>query len=133
MMRALYCGSHLGRPKGKVDKKLSLEIVARRLSRILRQEVIFADDCVGEDVEEQVTELQNGDIMLLENLRFHAEEEGGDTSFAQSLARLGDIFVNDAFGTCHRSHASITGVTRYLPAVSGLLLEKEINALGSVS
>ena len=67
-------------------------------SRILRQEVIFADDCVGEDVEEQVAELQNGDIMLLENLRFHAEEEGGDTSFAQSLARLGDIFVNDAFG-----------------------------------
>jgi len=129
--RVILC-SHLGRPKGKVDKNLSLEIVAGRLSQILRQEVVFAKDCVGAEVEQQADGLKNGDVMLLENLRFHAEEENGNPAFAQALARLGDIFVNDAFGTCHRSHASIVGVTKYLPAVSGLLLEKEINSLGKV-
>jgi len=129
--RVILC-SHLGRPRGKVNKKLSLNIVADRLSRILRQEVVFAGDCIGDAVEKQAAELKNGDVMLLENLRFHADEEKGSPSFTQALARLGDIYVNDAFGTCHRTHASIVGITSYLPAVSGLLLEKEINALGSV-
>ncbi|MFC2026601.1 phosphoglycerate kinase [Chloroflexota bacterium] len=129
--RVILC-SHLGRPGGKVDKKLSLAVVARRLSQILRQPVKFAEDCIGAEVETAVAELDSGDILLLENLRFHPEEEKGDPLFAQSLARLGDIFVNDAFGTCHREHASIVAITSYLKGVAGLLLEKEINALGSI-
>lgn len=129
--RVILC-SHLGRPGGKVVDELSLAIVAKRLSRILRQTVEITSDCVGFEVEEKVAGLKNGDVLLLENLRFHDEEERGSTSFAKALAQLGDIFVNDAFGTSHRSHASIVGITRYLPAVSGLLLEKEINSLGSV-
>jgi len=129
--RVILC-SHLGRPGGKVVNELSLSIVARRLSQILRQTVEITGDCIGPEVEIKVAGLKNGDVLLLENLRFHDEEEKSDTSFARALARLGDIFVNDAFGTSHRVHASIVGITRYLPAVSGLLLEKEINALGSV-
>jgi len=129
--RVILC-SHMGRPGGKVLNELSLAVVARRLSKILRQTVEITDDCIGPEVEEKVASLKNGDVLLLENLRFHDEEEKGDPSFARALARLGDIFVNDAFGTSHRSHASIVGITRYLPSVSGLLLEKEINALGSV-
>jgi len=129
--RVILC-SHLGRPGGKVDKKLSLAVVARRLSQILRQPVRFAEDCIGAEVETAVAGLESGDILLLENLRFHPEEEKGDPLFAQSLARLGDIFVNDAFGTCHREHASIVAITSYLKGVAGLLLEKEINALGSI-
>ena len=129
--RVILC-SHLGRPEGKVVNELSLAVVAKRLSQILRQEVKIARDCVGADVEKEVAGLKNGDVLLLENLRFHDEEEKSDNSFAMALARLGDIFVNDAFGTSHRSHASIVGITHYLPAVSGLLLEKEISALGSV-
>jgi len=129
--RVILC-SHLGRPGGKVLNELSLAVVARRLSKILRQTVEITNDCVGPEVEEKVASLKNGDVLLLENLRFHDDEEKSGTSFARALARLGDIFVNDAFGTSHRSHASIVGITRYLPSVSGLLLEKEINALGSV-
>ena len=129
--RVILC-SHLGRPGGKVLNELSLAVVARRLSKILRQTVEITDDCIGPEVEEKVASLKNGDVLLLENLRFHDEEEKGDPSFARALARLGDIFVNDAFGTSHRSHASIVGITRYLLSVSGLLLEKEINALSSV-
>lgn len=129
--RVILC-SHLGRPGGKVINELSLAVVAKRLSQILRQTVEITGDCIGPEVEIKVAGLKNGDVLLLENLRFHDEEEKSDTSFARALARLGDIFVNDAFGTSHRAHASIVGVTRYLPAVSGLLLEKEINALGSV-
>ena len=129
--RVILC-SHLGRPGGKVDKKLSLAVVARRLSQILRQPVKFAEDSIGAEVETAVAGLESGDILLLENLRFHPEEEKGDPLFAQSLARLGDIFVNDAFGTCHREHASIVAITSYLKGVAGLLLEKEINALGSI-
>lgn len=129
--RVILC-SHLGRPGGKVLNELSLAVVARRLSKILRQTVEITDDCIGPEVEEKVASLKNGDVLLLENLRFHDEEEKGDPSFARALARLGDIFVNDAFGTSHRSHVSIVGITRYLLSVSGLLLEKEINALGSV-
>jgi len=129
--RVILC-SHLGRPGGKVDKILSLAVVARRLSQILRQPVKFAGDCIGAEVETAVAGLESGDILLLENLRFHPEEEKGDSLFAQSLARLGDIFVNDAFGTCHREHASIVTITSYLKGVAGLLLEKEINALSSI-
>ena len=124
--------SHMGRPKGKVVPGLSLKNVAQRLSEILRQPVAFAGDCIGPEVEAQVGRLKNGDILVLENLRFHPEEENNDPAFAQALARLGDIYVDDAFGTVHRAHASIVGVTRYLPSVAGLLLEKEIISLGKV-
>ena len=129
--RIILC-SHLGRPKGKVVAKLSLSIVAKRLSEILRQPVTFTGDCIGHKVEKLVAKLEKGDVMLLENLRFHSLEERSGKRFIRALANLGDIYVNDAFGTSHRSHASIVGVTHYLPAVSGLLLEKEITALGSV-
>jgi phosphoglycerate kinase len=129
--RVILC-SHLGRPGGKRDGGLSLAVVARRLSQIMRQPVKFTEDCIGAEVEAAAAGLENGDILLLENLRFHPGEEEGDPLFAQSLARLGDIFVNDAFGTCHREHASIMAITRYLKGVAGLLLEKELNALGSV-
>jgi phosphoglycerate kinase len=124
--------SHLGRPEGKVVNELRLAPVARRLSLILGQEVGVAVDCIGPEVEKSVAALKAGDVLLLENLRFHPEEEKGDESFARALARLGDIFVNDAFGTSHRAHASIAGIARYLPAVAGLLLEKEINTLGGL-
>jgi phosphoglycerate kinase len=129
--RVILC-SHLGRPNGKVVSELSLVSIANRLSQILRQKVMFIADCIGLEVEKAVANLQNGDILLLENLRFHDEEERSDASFARALARFGDIYVNDAFGTSHRAHASIVNITRYLPAVSGLLLEKEINSLGNV-
>ncbi len=129
--KVILC-SHLGRPKGKVIDKLSLAVVARRLSEILRQPVAVTRDCIGPEVEKTVAELKSGDVLLLENLRFHSDEERGSAPFARALARLGDIFVNDAFGACHRTHASIVCITGYLPAVAGLLLEKEINALGSV-
>jgi phosphoglycerate kinase len=129
--RVILC-SHLGRPNGKVVSELSLVSIANRLSQILRQKVMFIADCIGLEVEKAVANLQNGDILLLENLRFHDEEERSEASFARALARFGDIYVNDAFGTSHRAHASIVDITRYLPAVSGLLLEKEINSLGNV-
>jgi phosphoglycerate kinase len=129
--RVVLC-SHLGRPNGKVNPALSLRIVASRLSQILRQSVEMSSDCIGTDTERMTQQLKNGDVMLLENLRFHAEEEKNDPTFAASLARLADIYVNDAFGTAHRTHASIVGVTRYLPAVAGLLLEKEISALSQI-
>jgi len=124
--------SHLGRPEGKVVNQLRLTAVAQRLSQILRQPVAITLDCIGPDVEKAVGELNNGDVLLLENVRFHPEEEENDVSFAQALARLADIYVNDAFGTAHRSHASIVGVANYLPAVAGLLLEREIKTLGGI-
>ncbi len=124
--------SHLGRPKGKPAKEFSLAPVAERLSQILGKPVTFAADCIGPVAEKSVAVLKSGDVLLLENLRFHSEEEEGDENFARALARLGDVFVNDAFGTSHRAHASISGITRFLPAVAGLLLEKEINTLGSL-
>ncbi len=129
--KVILC-SHLGRPKGKVVSELSLAVVARRLSQILRQPVELAKDCIGPEVEKMVENLACGDVLLLENLRFHSNEETGSAPFAKALARLGDIFVNDAFGTSHRAHASIVGINSYLPAVAGLLLEKEINALGRI-
>ena len=129
--RVILC-SHLGRPGGKADNRLSLSIVGQRLSRILRQPVTVAEDCIGPRVEKAVASLGSGDVLLLENLRFHTEEERGSTTFSKALARLAEVYVNDAFGTCHRTHASIVGITDYLPAVAGLLLEKELHALGSV-
>ena len=124
--------SHLGRPDGKVVNELRMAPVAQRLSQILGQQVGVATDCVGPEVEKSVEKLKSGHVILLQNLRFHPDEETGSSAFAQALARLGDIFVNDAFGTSHRAHASIAGIAKYLAAVAGLLLEKEIKTLGSI-
>jgi phosphoglycerate kinase len=129
--RVILC-SHLGRPKGKVVEKLRLAIVAQRLSQILGQKVEVANDSIGPEVEKAVAKLKPGEVLLLENIRFHPEEEANDTSFAQALARLADIYVNDAFGASHRAHASIVGVAHYLPAVAGLLVEKEIKVLDGI-
>jgi phosphoglycerate kinase len=129
--RVILC-SHLGRPKGKVEPIYSLKEVAKRLAEILRQPVEMAPDCIGVEVENMANNLKNGEVLLLENLRFHTEEEQNEAEFALSLARLGDIYINDAFGTAHRPHASIVGVTQHMPAVAGFLLEKEINALGNI-
>ncbi|GMT41605.1 MAG: phosphoglycerate kinase [bacterium] len=119
--------SHLGRPRGERDPKLSLTIVQSRLARLLKHEVKFADDCIGTEVEKAVSELDNGDVLLLENLRFHMEETKNKPEFAQKLAKLADVFVNDAFGTAHRVHASTEGVTRYVDkSVCGYLMRKEI-------
>jgi phosphoglycerate kinase len=118
--------SHLGRPKGKVADEFRLNPIAKRLSELLDRPVKKLDDCIGPEVEKAVSEMKPGDIILLENLRFYKEEEKNDPEFAKKLARLGDIFVNDAFGTSHRAHASTEGVTHYLPSVAGFLVEKEI-------
>jgi len=122
--------SHLGRPGGKVLDKLRLTPVAKRLSELLGFPVKTAKDCVGPEVEEAVGRLKEGDVLLLENLRFHPEEERNDPGFAQALARLADIYVNDAFGTAHRSHASTVGIASYIPAVAGFLMEKELDIMG---
>jgi len=122
--------SHLGRPKGKVDPSKSLKPVAQHLGKLLGKEVYFVNDCVGDEVEKQVASLQNGDVLLLENLRFHAEEEKNDPDFARALAKLGDVYVNDAFGTAHRAHASTEGVTKYFQqCAAGFLMEKELKYL----
>jgi phosphoglycerate kinase len=123
--------SHLGRPKGGPDPKQSLRPVAARLERLLRQPVAFADDCVGPGAEAMARALADGQVLLLENLRFHPEEEKNDPGFAQRLAALGEMYVNDAFGTAHRAHASTEGVTRHVkPAVAGFLMQKELEYLG---
>jgi phosphoglycerate kinase len=123
--------SHLGRPKGKVNPAFSLRPAAVRLGELLGREVAFATDCIGADVAAQAAVLKPGDVLLLENLRFYAEEEANDEGFARRLAALGDIYVNDAFGSAHRAHASTEGVTHFLhPALAGLLMEKEIDYLG---
>lgn len=121
--------SHLGRPKGKVDPKYSLAPVSKRLQRLLNKEVIFASDCIGPQVENLVSKMKNSDVILLENLRFHLGEEKNDEEFARSLAKLADVYVNDAFGAAHRAHASIVGVPKFLPAVAGFLLKKEVEYL----
>ena len=123
--------SHLGRPKGKPDPRYTLKPVAVRLAELLDAPVAFAPDCIGPDVEAMAQALQPGDVLLLENLRYHSEEEANDAGFAAQLARLGDLYVNDAFGSAHRAHASTEGVTHFLsPCVAGLLMEKEIEYLG---
>ncbi|MFC2021600.1 phosphoglycerate kinase [Chloroflexota bacterium] len=124
--------SHLGRPDGKVVDKLRLTVVVQRLSQILGKQVGVTKSCIGSETEKSVAGLQSGDVLLLENLRFHSAEERDSPIFARALARLADIYVNDAFGTSHRSHASIVRVTEYLPSVAGLLLEKELETLGSI-
>ena len=124
--------SHMGRPKGKVSSEFSLVPIGKRLSEILGQEVNVAPDCIGAKVEAAVSRLGDGEVMMLENLRFHAGEEAGSAEFAKSLAKLGDIYVNDAFGTSHRAHASMAGIAEYLPAVAGFLLEKEVDTLGGL-
>ncbi|WP_407306350.1 phosphoglycerate kinase [Desulfosporosinus sp. SB140] len=123
--------SHLGRPKGQVNPKYSLAPVARRLSERLGQDVSLAQDCIGDVVKEAVLALQDGQVLLLENVRFHKEEEKNDPEFAREMASLAEIFVNDAFGTAHRAHASTEGVTHYIPAVAGLLMQKEVEFMGN--
>lgn len=123
--------SHLGRPKGERVEKYSLRPVAQHLSELLGRPVAFADDCVGEAAESKVAALSDGDVVLLENLRFHPEEEKNDDNFAKQLASLCDVYVNDAFGTAHRAHASTAGITRHVKrAAAGLLMQKELEYLG---
>ena len=127
---AVVLMAHFGRPKGKPVPKYSLQPVADRLSEILRVPVQFSPECIGDSVEKQVATLKAGDVLLLENMRFHNEEEANDPVFSQALARLGDLYVNDAFGAAHRAHASTAGVAAYVPqAASGLLMEKELKYL----
>lgn len=128
---AVILMSHLGRPKGQAVDSMRLTPVAQRLGELLGRPVQMAADCVGPEVEALAKALQPGQVLLLENLRFHKEEEKNDLDFAGQLASLGEIYVNDAFGTAHRAHASTEGVTHYLPGVAGFLMEKEINFLGS--
>ncbi|MBV9616796.1 MAG: phosphoglycerate kinase, partial [Ktedonobacteraceae bacterium] len=128
---ALILMSHLGRPDGQVVEKLRLAPVAQRLSELLARPVQTASDSIGAEVEAQVKALQPGQVLLLENLRFHKEEEKNTPEFARQIASLGDLYVNDAFGTAHRAHASTEGVTKTLPGVAGFLMEKELNFLGS--
>ena len=126
----IIISSHLGRPKGKVDPRMSLAPVAKRLQRLLGKEVTFALDCIGPQVEKAVSKLKGGEVILLENLRFHAGEEAGDEAFAKSLAKLADVYINDAFGAAHRNHASMTGITRFVPKCAiGFLMKKEIEYL----
>ena len=122
--------SHLGRPKGEFKPEFSLKPVAKELSKLLGQEVIMAEDVIGEDAKNKAENLKNGEVLLLENVRFHREETDNEPEFAKKLASFGEVFVNDAFGTAHRAHASTEGVTKYLPAVSGFLIEKELKFLG---
>ncbi len=127
--RIILC-SHLGRPKGEFKPEFSLKPVAKELSRLLGKEVIMAKDVIGEDATSKAEKLEPGQILLLENVRFHREETDNDPEFAKKLASMAEIYVNDAFGTAHRAHASTAGVASYLPAVSGFLIEKELKFLG---
>ena len=128
---AIILCSHLGRPKGEFKPEFSLAPVAKELSKLLGTEVIMAKDVIGEDANEKAERLQPGQIMLLENVRFHREETDNDPEFAKKLANMAEIYVSDAFGAVHRAHASTAGVAQYLPAVSGLLIEKELKFLGN--
>ncbi|HEX9765075.1 MAG TPA: phosphoglycerate kinase [Candidatus Acidoferrales bacterium] len=127
----IILASHLGRPKGKRKPEMSLRPAAERLAELLGAPVAFADDCIGEEAEKKAAALKDGDVLLLENLRFHAEEEKNDEGFARSLAKLCDLYVNDAFGSAHRAHASTEGITRLVSkAAAGFLMEKELTYLG---
>jgi 3-phosphoglycerate kinase len=126
---SVILASHLGRPKGQVKPDLSLAPVGKRLEELLGRPVTMASDCIGPEVEAAAKAMQPGDVMMLENLRFHPEEEKGDEGFAKQLAGLADIYVNDAFGAAHRAHASTTVIAKFLPAVAGLLVEKEVAML----
>ena len=127
---AVILCSHMGRPKGEFNMKYSLAPVAARLSELLGQEVIMAADVIGEDAKAKAAALKPGQVMMIENVRFHKEEEKNDPAFSKELASMAEIFVNDAFGTAHRAHASTAGVADYLPAVCGYLIEKEISVMG---
>ena len=128
--RIILC-SHLGRPKGEVKKEFSLAPVAKRLKELLPNvNIYFASDCIGEGAQQKAAALKDGEILLLENLRFHKEEEKNDPEFAKKLASLAEIYVSDAFGTVHRAHASTAGVAAYLPAVAGFLIGKELSIMG---
>jgi len=129
--RIILC-THLGRPKGKVIEELRTKPIASRLSQLLNLPVPTASDCIGPEVERAINELKEGDVLLLENIRFHPEEEANDPAFAKELASLADIYVNDAFGAAHRAHASTVGVAKHIPAVAGLLMEKELEILGRI-
>ncbi len=122
----LVLASHLGRPKGKVVDSLRMDPIAKRLQELLKREVKKLNDCIGEEVEKAVGAAKEGDVLLLENVRFHPEEEQNDPGFAKRLSSIADIFVNDAFGTSHRAHASTEGVTKFMPAVAGFLVQKEL-------
>lgn len=128
--KVILC-SHLGRPKGQVKKEFSLAPVAKELSRLLGKEVKLAEDIIGPSAKELTSNMKDGEIVLLENVRFDAREEENDPEFAKELASMAEIYVNDAFGTAHRAHSSTAGVASYLPAVAGFLMEKEINFLGT--
>ena len=127
--KVILC-SHLGRPKGEFKEKYSLKPIAEELSKLLGKEVKLAKDVIGEDAHNLANNLKDGDVMLLENVRFHKEEEANDLEFAKKLADMAEIYVNDAFGTAHRAHASTAGVASYLPAVSGFLIKKELDFMG---
>jgi phosphoglycerate kinase len=129
--KVIIC-SHLGRPRGKVVKELRMAPIAQRLSQLIGLPVSTASDCIGQEVESKVGTLKEGDILVLENLRFHPEEELNDADFARKLAGLADIYINDAFGSAHRAHASTVGVAKYLPAVAGFLMEKELEVMGKL-
>ena len=128
---SLVLCSHLGRPKGGPDPKYSMKPVAAHLGKLMNREVAFAEDCIGPQAEAAAKALQPGGVLVLENTRFHPEEEKNDPAMAKQLAALADVFVNDAFGSAHRAHASTEGVAKFLPAVAGLLMEKEIQYLGA--
>ena len=127
----IILASHLGRPKGEVKPEFSLAPVAKELSKLLNKEVIMAKDVIGEDATNKAANLKEGEIMLLENVRFHREETDNDPEFAKKLASMAEVYVNDAFGAAHRAHASTAGIAQYLPAVSGFLIEKELTVLGN--
>ena len=127
----IILASHLGRPKGEVKPEFSLAPVAKELSKLLGKEVIMAKDVIGEDAMTKAANLKEGEILLLENVRFHKEETDNDPEFAKKLASMAEVYVNDAFGTAHRAHASTTGIASYLPAVAGFLIEKELQFLGN--
>ena len=128
---AIILCSHLGRPKGEFKPEYSLKPVSKELSKLLGQEVIMANDVIGEDAKTKAENLQPGQILLLENVRFHKEETENDPEFAKKLASMAEIYVNDAFGTTHRAHSSTAGIAQFLPAVSGFLIEKELKFLGN--
>jgi phosphoglycerate kinase len=129
---AVILCSHLGRPKGGPDPKFTLKPVADYLSQLMKKPVLFSEDCVGSTAEKAAKALKPGEVLVLENTRFHPEEEANDPTFARALAELADIYVDDAFGTAHRAHASTYGVAKFLPAYAGLLLEKELRVLGNL-
>lgn len=122
--------SHLGRPKGKVQERLRMDPIAQRLAELLDKEVIKTDDCIGDEPKQAIEDMREGDVLLLENVRFYPGEEANDPEFSKQLAELADVYVNDAFGTAHRAHASTVGVAEFLPAVSGFLMKKELEYLG---